>query len=70
MKKIYVKVDTKNGLVKVRRGFFSRDVVQYSSGYYFNQSISAIVEEFKAREVAKFQRELGRSTKSEEKGGK
>ena len=61
-KKIIVKVDTKEGMVCIKRGHFG-SVSQYSGGWYTDNSINEMVSDFCAKEVRRFEHELSKVIK-------
>lgn len=56
-KKIYVKVDTIEGIVSVKYGRFGA-VTDYSNGWYSEHSINEIVKDFCKQTALEYQRAL------------
>lgn len=61
-KKIIVKVDTKKGMVSIKRGHFG-SVTQYDGDWYTDYSINTMVSDFCAKEVNRFEHELSKIIK-------
>lgn len=61
-KKIVIKVDSKRGMVFIKRGHFG-SVTQYSGEWYIDHSINEMVADFCTKEVRRFEHEISKVIK-------